>query len=102
MKFSDNSLIIKLLPEFFESGIEDFSKTVPELIAKKDKEELYRQAHSWKGASAQYELPDLSDKCKVLLQAVNSEDWQYSLTISIDILQYLFKAKEEFDFKMNN
>ena len=99
MKISSNSIIQKLLPEFIESGINDFAIIVPDLIIKKDKSELYRYAHSWKGAAAQYEFPELSDKCKALLSAATSEDWSKADTLTTSILTDILEIQSVFTQK---
>lgn len=97
MKFSDNKIIQSLLPDFFQSGIEEFTVKIEEIILQKDKSELFRLAHSWKGASAQYEFPELAQKCKLLQVFSENEDWTAAQTLGKEILAMIIEIKNSYE-----
>jgi HPt (histidine-containing phosphotransfer) domain-containing protein len=101
MKFSNNQLIQSLLPEFIKSGIEEFTGKFSDIIREKNKEELFRLAHSWKGAAAQYEFPELAEKCKVLQDYSNNEDWANAELLGKEILSKIYEIKEAYDLQMS-
>jgi HPt (histidine-containing phosphotransfer) domain-containing protein len=97
MKFSTNKIIQELLPEFIKSGLYDFDVRIEDIIRNKNTMELFRLAHSWKGAAAQYEFPDLAQKCTDLIELSQQVDWNKVSVLSKDIYDYIKEMEEHFD-----
>lgn len=96
MRISENKIIQQLLPDFIESGIDDFTTVITKIIENKSKNELYRLAHSWKGSAAQYEFPEIAEKCKELIQCSETENWSQSALLGNEILGMILEIKELF------
>ncbi len=75
MKIPDDPFIIELLPEFVDTWINDIAKQMPEILAKKDTDELYRFGHTLKGSCFQFGIDEVAQLGIELMGYAKEADW---------------------------
>lgn len=76
MVFPDDPFIRELIPEFVDSWLEELNNNFPALFAEKQKDDLYRMAHTMKGSCYQFGLNELGDVGVQLMNYVKHEEWE--------------------------
>jgi len=75
MKLPDDPFVRELLPEFVEDWIIQIDNDYPKLFEEKNKEDLYRMAHTMKGSCYQFGINELGDLGVELMNDIKDENW---------------------------
>lgn len=76
MKIPDDPFIIELLPEFVDTWINDIATQMPEILAKKDPDELYRFGHTLKGSCFQFGIDEVAQLGIELMGYSKEGNWE--------------------------
>lgn len=75
MKLPTDELVLELLPEFVDTWVEDIDILFPKHLQEKNKDEMYRLAHTLKGSCYQFGLDELGDMGIEVMALVKDEKW---------------------------
>lgn len=71
----DDEFILELLPEFVDTWIEDIDQKYGIYVQDRDKDELYRLAHTLKGSCYQFGLDEIAKMGIDIMGYANEENW---------------------------
>ena len=95
MNLPQDDFILELLPEFVETWINDIEQQFDKFFEAKDKDEMYRLAHTIKGSCYQFSLDEIGDMGVELLEKVKAEQWDLILPYKDSLLKK-FKDAQQF------
>ncbi len=75
MNLPEDEFILELLPEFVETWINDIEAQFDKYYETRDKDEMYRLAHTLKGSCYQFSIDEIGDMGVDLLEKVKVEQW---------------------------
>ncbi len=75
MNLPNDDFILELLPEFVETWISDIESQFDKYYEARDKDEMYRLAHTLKGSCYQFSIDEIGDMGVELLEKVKAEQW---------------------------
>ena len=100
MKIPDDPFIIELLPEFVDTWINDIATQMPEILAKKDKDELYRFGHTLKGSCFQFGIDEVAELGIELMGYAKESNWEKATEMENKLKTEFQKVKEYVNDKL--
>ncbi len=97
MQMPTDPFILELLPEFLETWITDVEVQLPELLHKRNEQDLYRFGHTIKGSCAQFGLNELSAMGIELMGYARNAEWDKAQSMQKRLLDAFLAAKQFVD-----
>lgn len=101
MELPKDPFILELLPEFLETWISDVQTQLPDILAKRDEQALYRFGHTVKGSCAQFGLGELSGMGIELMGYAKSGDWTAAAAMKSRLAAGFDEAKRFVDQQLS-
>lgn len=76
MKLPEDPFVLELLPEFVDTWIEDLDNQYHKYLEEKNKDDLYRMAHTLKGSCFQFNLDEIANMGLDLMAYLKEDNWE--------------------------
>lgn len=93
MQIPNDSFIQELLPEFVDTWLADMTEKMPQYIAARNSNDLYRLAHTLKGSCFQFGIDEIAKKGIELMELAKQEKWDAALVMGNQIITMFVDAK---------
>jgi len=101
MKMPEDPFILELLPEFFETWMNDLDNQLPTIMKERDVKELYRFGHTLKGSCFQFGLVETAQLGIELMGTSKEENWDKASELEKKIRQSFNEMKEFVEANLN-
>lgn len=75
MKLPEDPFVLELLPEFVDTWIDDLNELYPKYLKERNKDDLYRLAHTLKGSCFQFNLDEIAQMGLDLMAHLKEDNW---------------------------